>query len=1081
MAITIALATALSNLKAQNIIIEHNDSILCYLDKSQITSNILVDRIDNYSAFAYFNNAIDTTDYDYAMQVYTDLFSANYRNTQMTKPIKLMHTMELQNLKNIVPVQVLDYDYQQIKPTAWQDGLLRIDNYQLLNAVGNPNIYLNKTLHLTTLMSQKIDATTFTLLLAPNFISRNTGVNVNSVSIQGNGINVVLNGPVDSATITVPTAGNYFVNVTTTLNNGLVYTTKNKLTIGDPPLNAAAQNYRFVPKPACYSTQFFGTIPWQGYDETQPFLGKFDLDIYYRNGILCEVGPQALKSPVILIDGFDPIDKRNTKNKQLYSKFLKYFDDETSPNSPIEIDFVQDIRDRGKDVILVDIPTYWVQYASNQIIPLDSNATNPPPGYTLADGKIIRGGGDYVERNAMTMVSLLLDIQAKLDAAGSTDSIVLIGPSMGGQITRYALKYMEDRGIPHRVRLWISQDSNHDGAVVPIGEQLAIATNANLGDQKSIETLERQLNAPAAKQFIINHYKFNITDYTNINLLTEEVGGAPNFKNRYTNAIDSIGWPTLFRKISTISGAENGMPLNIPQAGELAMAVRVPVRNQSFFFQNLCDFIDGGGCYGATIEMYTAPKPNISAKTMYFYKFVFDIGFNHWTIKKINKTFYTIGDRTKTNEQSVEVVQSGYYWGYSEFENTILQTKPKTGEWQIENKSRYHAFQPTGSTLAYGKGANPNVYGFQFKWDDDVTRYNLSCDKYIPFDYYMGPEYFSVLHDSIFYPQALVLIDEIRGIKHVRPQPEIKLLISKYNFTKKYWCPGDTLYFSATSWYPGNIVPNWYVGTDELSIVSGQGTALVGVVYNGGYVNVSGGVNGMYVGINGGQSNCYTFIGANNLNMQPGDAWGGTIKSITPYVVNNFINFNYNPNFSNAARIKVVAGLAFRPLLPLEQYTLLSVISRSPIVYPYTWSQNVEQVKNSLRNILNITSGPDNTFIFKVTDQNVCYNAASPGENNIKIIFTADPFFVFKVGPIPASSTIKVERIRDNVYRREAEPAVITFTISNIINRQKIYNKTMANTGNIFNIPVDNITDGDYILEITCVKTLVAEKIIIRK
>ena len=104
MAITIALATALSNLKAQNMIIEHNDSILRFLDKTQITSNILVDRIENYSAFAYFNNANDTTDYDFAMQVYTDLFSANYRNTQMTKPIKLMDTMELQNVQNKIPM-----------------------------------------------------------------------------------------------------------------------------------------------------------------------------------------------------------------------------------------------------------------------------------------------------------------------------------------------------------------------------------------------------------------------------------------------------------------------------------------------------------------------------------------------------------------------------------------------------------------------------------------------------------------------------------------------------------------------------------------------------------------------------------------------------------------------------------------------------------------------------------------------------------------------------------------------------------------------------------------------------------------
>ena len=63
-----------------------------------------MDRIENYSAFAYFNNVNDTTDYDYAMQAYTDLFSANYRNTQMTKPIKLMHIMELQNHNNKIPM-----------------------------------------------------------------------------------------------------------------------------------------------------------------------------------------------------------------------------------------------------------------------------------------------------------------------------------------------------------------------------------------------------------------------------------------------------------------------------------------------------------------------------------------------------------------------------------------------------------------------------------------------------------------------------------------------------------------------------------------------------------------------------------------------------------------------------------------------------------------------------------------------------------------------------------------------------------------------------------------------------------------
>ncbi len=45
---------------------------------------------------------------------------------------------------------------------------------------------------------------------------------------------------------------------------------------------------------------------------------------------------------------------------------------------------------------------------------------------------------------------------------------------MGGVIARYALRKMEDAGMEHQVSLYISHDSPHLGANVPLGALYAL-------------------------------------------------------------------------------------------------------------------------------------------------------------------------------------------------------------------------------------------------------------------------------------------------------------------------------------------------------------------------------------------------------------------------------------------------------------------------------------------------------------------------------------------------------------------------------------------------------------------------------
>jgi hypothetical protein len=200
----------------------------------------------------------------------------------------------------------------------------------------------------------------------------------------------------------------------------------------------------------------------------------------------------------------------------------------------------------------------------------------------------------------------------------------------------------------------------------------------------------------------------------------------------------------------------------------------------------------GENCDVLRVKLYVAPSPNQNATVCHVFEKGTTIG--PLVIKPDRNTYFNITGSGLTRTQSLENVQSGFYHGYGELKkfvdekpniDTILYgglVKASLFNSASINNFDFHSFQPTGSTLAYGKGQHPNVYGDPLKWDDDVTMFNLSCDKYIPFDGYMGPRTFSVMHDSIFYPQALVLINEIRGIPFSYPKPTQMLFLHKPRF-----------------------------------------------------------------------------------------------------------------------------------------------------------------------------------------------------------------------------------------------------------------------------------------------------------
>ncbi len=269
-------------------------------------------------------------------------------------------------------------------------------------------------------------------------------------------------------------------------------------------------------------TAITADIPFQGYDETQPVYGQGEYQIFYgADGVL--------DMPVIITDGYDPAD--NSKIENIYS----YATDQTGVN------LFDELRDQNVDIVILNFPDYTTDYEL-----------------------LIHGGADYIERNAFILVKLLQEIATMEEG---DQSFMVIGPSMGGLITRYALAYMEQNGMDHHTGLWLSWDSPQVGANIPISLQYLVNYMAvEGGDADLVSLRDDRLNTPAAKQMLLDHYTAHLADGED---LEQDYGvqlptPAPGFRDNFINALNAVGFPQTPRNIALINGSGNATQVESP-------------------------------------------------------------------------------------------------------------------------------------------------------------------------------------------------------------------------------------------------------------------------------------------------------------------------------------------------------------------------------------------------------------------------------------------------------------------------------------------------------------------------------------
>jgi Putative serine esterase (DUF676) len=251
---------------------------------------------------------------------------------------------------------------------------------------------------------------------------------------------------------------------------------------------------------------------FKGYEPTDPSIKvQIDYRVFYANM------DRKIRKPIIIVDGFDPGDKRRIEDCDCQ------YDVENCGGK--EGNITNGIFDPKKHRSMVDVMEYNIKDlstnkdSSTNVLPLlikegyDVIMVNHPTYTDTNTGAEIDGGAYYVESNAMALIKLIKQVNDDVKNNNSSAKLAIVGPSMGGQISRYALAFMEKRYAEtndsswlHNTYLWISVDSPHLGANVPMGDQALL--NLVRGESEGArEFYEKHLRSPAAQQLLIESHR----------------------------------------------------------------------------------------------------------------------------------------------------------------------------------------------------------------------------------------------------------------------------------------------------------------------------------------------------------------------------------------------------------------------------------------------------------------------------------------------------------------------------------------------------------------------------------------------
>jgi hypothetical protein len=576
---------------------------------------------------------------------------------------------------------------------------------------------------------------------------------------------------------------------------------------------------------------------YKGYEESSAIYGELEYHIFYHTNN--SASANKLLKPILFIDGFDPQDERKILQTQMplgindpnpsIEKLMVYGHNKTS--------IIPELTNLGYDVIIVNHPLYY------------------------RNGKEIDGGADYIERNAMNHITLYQHLNSKLTANGSTEELVIIGPSMGGQISRYALAYMEkklaetnDNKWKHNTRLWISVDSPHQGASISVGAQANVYFLGYIhGEQTAKDTYDKSLKSVASRQMLIQQFNAssNPTKQSLFNQYYSKLknNGLPNSK----------GYPLNLRKISITNGAINGKKNG--SEGEKVLDIR-----------GYADFWIGS--VRGFLNALSYSKGSWQNNEVYF--------------GKVDKVFsgysYVVSYTNQSSKGSLDVVPGGTFNTQGVLKEEIvkgLEDNSSIDRIHVGVYKPNHTFMPTHSTL--------DTNGFS-NWYQAINK-NLVCSNQTPFDTYFG-ESKNTEHVSFTERSKNWLFEELAGNEQQPPIPYSSMTGNERAVTGQY------LTYRVEP-IVGNTTYNWY-----FDVRGNTGTNIGGwsiISNNGNEVVVKAGQAGTTVVVCRITNNCASSLKYKYVDVSSSTGGGGNGDPC-----DDNLRFSSNPMKSNNSLNKII-------------------------------------------------------------------------------------------------------------------------------------------------------------------------------
>jgi len=797
------------------------DEQLSNINQSSVTSGIIYERVAPLANLYNFNKttAFNTANFDYFKQVLGEMNRAS-NGTKFTTIANFKGLISTTTPTNAVDIAILNtqfniLNYNEENPSL--GGLTyNTSTNKFVQIAGKVPFYLlDNTVIAATKYAIKGSSAVFKIR-NDLFFQNGTRVIKTLVANFDNGTNytIVTNQVMTNQSITVPytTTGLKNLTFTVTYTDNTTLTTYAKIRFNYVSPIILQKNGNSVP--ACTSIYenkadfpITATESFTGYAAGDPTIkAKLNYRVFYANA------DRKIRKPIIIIDGFDPQDRRkfedcdcaadvdNDDCPQRFSKdgvfdpikhrsmtdVMEYYDAQGTHRI---IDILREpVPEKNFDVILVNQPKYQtINSQTGQIVTID-------------------GGAYYIESNALALVALIKDINGQVLANGSTSKIAIVGPSMGGQISRYALAYMEkkyaetnDTAWQHNTYLWVSVDSPHLGANIPMGDQ-AMLSLAKFSSDGAMDFYDNSLGSPAAKQQLLEFHNeqqvstpFGIVgNYNQVNesmLNAQTVSqnlplnrGNPYFQQYYNNqnsngVPNSHGWPVSLRKVAVVNGSLTGSKEAVDSIGRQIMdfgANSEKVLNIRGFQRVHLDL----GLGSVTFRIHIA---SLEAQ------FMPGSGTGPTRISRFKKMY---DDRTTQSPNynargNMDNVPGGYFaaqndilvstlvhdpvpginlsslhnWNLNNvnFENFVKALSEVFGgsEWYLHDFNPINSFVPTFSSLAI---TDPNR-----DWNGPLD-YNLTCptNRKTPFDSYFG-ESRNSRHTSFTTASVSWLLKELAG------------------------------------------------------------------------------------------------------------------------------------------------------------------------------------------------------------------------------------------------------------------------------------------------------------------------------